>query len=90
MLLHYTGTKYQEDVYHFKLDGGDPRAQWLEKKFTLGLAFPNLPYFIDGIYLLVNLHRNIFYAKSHNLLLKHRQSEAYRVLGHLEVLGPEE
>jgi glutathione S-transferase len=51
MLLHYTGTKYQEDVYHFKLDGGDPRAQWLEKKFTLGLAFPNLPYYIDGIIL---------------------------------------
>ena len=24
------------------------RAPWLDVKFTLGLDFPNLPYFIDG------------------------------------------
>jgi glutathione S-transferase len=49
MLLHYTGTKYQDDAYRIKLDGGDPKHEWLGKKFTLGLDFPNLPYYIDGI-----------------------------------------
>ncbi len=44
----YLGVDYQEDIYE---QGDAPefsRACWTDKKNSLGLAFPNLPYFIDG------------------------------------------
>lgn len=47
-LLEYAGQSYEEKLYK----GGPPpkfdRSHWLEDKFTLGLDFPNLPYYIDG------------------------------------------
>ena len=46
--LVYLGVDYQEDSYE---QGDAPdfsRAQWLSKKDSLGLQFPNLPYFLDG------------------------------------------
>ena len=47
----YLGVDYDEDVY----EQGDAstkfdRSCWLDKKDTLGLKFPNLPYMIDGDY----------------------------------------
>lgn len=44
LLLEYTETPYQEKNYIFTLDYSD----WLKEKFTLGLDFPNMPYYIDG------------------------------------------
>ena len=44
----YLGVDYAEDFYE---QGDAPdfdRSCWLEKKDTIGLRFPNLPYFIDG------------------------------------------
>lgn len=41
--MEYTETEYVEKNYDFTLD----MANWLKEKFTLGLDFPNLPYFID-------------------------------------------
>ena len=46
--LVYLGVDYQEDIYE---QGDAPefsRACWTDKKETLGLTFPNLPYYIDG------------------------------------------
>ncbi len=47
MLLHYCEVPFVEVHY----EQGDPpglsAAAWLDKKFSLGLAFPNLPYYID-------------------------------------------
>ena len=46
--LVYLGVDYQEDIY---TQGDAPefsRACWTDKKETLGLTFPNLPYYIDG------------------------------------------
>ena len=46
--LVFLGVEYQEEIYQ---QGDAPdydRSQWLEKKDTLGLKFPNLPYYIDG------------------------------------------
>jgi glutathione S-transferase len=46
-LLHYCDVPF-EDVHY---EQGDPPelsgAAWLDKKFTLGLVLPNLPYYID-------------------------------------------
>ena len=44
----YLGVDYQEDIYE---QGDAPeysRACWTDKKNSLGLSFPNLPYLIDG------------------------------------------
>jgi len=48
-LLHYTGTEFTDQ--RFELTGTHPnysREQWTSVKDTLGLQFPNLPYYIDG------------------------------------------
>jgi glutathione S-transferase len=48
LLLEYTGTQYEDK----KLSCGPPpsfdKSCWLDNKFSLGLDFPNLPYYIDG------------------------------------------
>ena len=46
--LIYLGVDFSEDKYE---QGNAPdydRSSWIDKKDTLGLRFPNLPYFIDG------------------------------------------
>ena len=46
--LVYLGVDFSEDTYQ---QGNAPdydRSCWLDKKDTLGLKFPNLPYYIDG------------------------------------------
>merc|ERR1711978_336838 len=48
MLLEHTGTEYQEISYKCGPAPNYSKAEWLAKKFTLGLDFPNLPYMIDG------------------------------------------
>merc|ERR1712212_843547 len=48
-LLHYTGTDFTD--HRLELTGSAPnfsREQWTSVKETLGLQFPNLPYYIDG------------------------------------------
>lgn len=47
-LLSHANVDYEDKLYKC---GGPPdfnRSEWLNEKFTLGLAFPNLPYYIDG------------------------------------------
>ena len=46
--MAYQGVEYNMVEYE-QGDGPDfSRAEWLDKKFTLGMDFPNLPYFVDG------------------------------------------
>jgi len=42
-LLEHVGETYDEKFYH-----PENMEEWLNEKFTLGLDFPNLPYYIDG------------------------------------------
>jgi len=49
LLLHYAGEDYKDELY--EITGSAPNwnmEAWSSKKFTLGLDFPNLPYYIDG------------------------------------------
>lgn len=48
-MLEYVGIEYKEDFY----EQGDESSnysvkEWTDVKDTLGLAFPQLPYLIDG------------------------------------------
>jgi glutathione S-transferase len=46
--LAYTETEYTEKTYD--LDASAPeKSNWFAEKFTLGMPFPNLPYYIDGM-----------------------------------------
>ena len=48
LLLQYSAAEYEDVVY----ESGDApdydETCWTDKKFTLGMPFPNLPYLVDG------------------------------------------
>jgi len=49
LALAYAGEDYEDTAYKFEgtTTEGSP-DHWKSNKFTLGLPFPNLPYYIDG------------------------------------------
>ncbi|CAG0885298.1 unnamed protein product [Cyprideis torosa] len=47
-LLEYAGEPYDLKWYTVGPPPDLSREMWLKEKFTLGLDFPNLPYYIDG------------------------------------------
>ena len=46
--LVYLSVDFEETRYPIGEAPGFDRSSWLSKKDSLGLVFPNLPYFIDG------------------------------------------
>jgi glutathione S-transferase len=46
-MVAYTEEEVEERKY--ELGPNFDKSDWLKVKFTLGLDFPNLPYYIDGI-----------------------------------------
>ena len=44
--LAYSGVEFQDEIYEQADDLS--KEDWFSKKFTLGLDFPNIPYFKDG------------------------------------------
>jgi len=47
LLLAFTGTDFNENLYNFGEAPNFNRSEWLEVKNSLGFNFPNLPYYID-------------------------------------------
>uniref|UniRef100_L7M496 Glutathione S-transferase n=1 Tax=Rhipicephalus pulchellus TaxID=72859 RepID=L7M496_RHIPC len=47
-LLVYKGVPFEEKQYKLGPAPGYEKAGWLSEKFSLGLQFPNLPYYRDG------------------------------------------
>uniref|UniRef100_A0A2P2HXY9 glutathione transferase n=1 Tax=Hirondellea gigas TaxID=1518452 RepID=A0A2P2HXY9_9CRUS len=47
-VLHYTGTEYEEKQYNAGPGPEYSKQEWLDDRDSLGLEFPNLPYYIDG------------------------------------------
>lgn len=68
-LLEYTGTEFTDTQFVVKGEAPNwDRSHWLDVKFTKGLAFPNLPYYIDGDVKLTQTHAIMRYiARKHNL-----------------------
>ncbi|RWS23395.1 glutathione S-transferase-like protein [Leptotrombidium deliense] len=48
LLLAYTGTEFVDKYYTCGPPPNFDKSGWFNEKFTLGLDFPNLPYYIDG------------------------------------------
>ncbi|CAG7818608.1 unnamed protein product, partial [Allacma fusca] len=47
LLLEYLDVKYEDKRYPYGPGPTYDTKSWLAEKFELGLAFPNIPYFID-------------------------------------------
>ncbi len=47
LLLEYTGMKYEDKKLACGPAPTFDRSAWTDQKFSLGLDFPNLPYYID-------------------------------------------
>ncbi len=47
-MLKYLNVPYEEKLYKFGPKPDYSLEDWLKEKYSLGLAFPNLPYYIDG------------------------------------------
>jgi len=69
LLLAYKEIQYENKLYGCGPPPDFDRSQWLNEKFTLGLDFPNLPYFIDGdIKITQSLAIIRHVARKHNLV----------------------
>ncbi|CAG2100927.1 unnamed protein product [Medioppia subpectinata] len=69
LLLAYTGTAYTDKQYDYGLTADTYRVHWLKDKFTLGLEFPNLPYYLDGDVRLTQSHAIMRYVgRRHGLV----------------------
>lgn len=78
LLLEYTGTKFEDKYYVCGEAPGYDKSCWFDVKFTLGLDFPNLPYYIDGDVKLTEssaILRHV--ARQHDLMGK-TEEERYR------------
>jgi glutathione S-transferase len=59
--MEYLNVKYEETIYEVT-DGPEfDTSCWFNKKFTLGLDFPNLPYLLDGNEKLTETHAILMY-----------------------------
>nr|KAG5711305.1 hypothetical protein BaRGS_006002 [Batillaria attramentaria] len=74
LLLNYVGEEF-EDVQYEQGDAPEySREAWLKVKPTLGLDFPNLPYYIDGDIKITQSNAILRYiARKHGLLGKTEQ-----------------
>nr|ABS32297.1 glutathione S-transferase class mu [Cyphoma gibbosum] len=71
LLLNYVKEEF-DDVYYEMGDAPDySRDAWLNVKYTLGMNFPNLPYYIDGDVKVSQSNAILRYiARKHDLLGK--------------------
>nr|SAY41336.1 glutathione S-transferase [Gammarus pulex] len=69
LLLEYTNTVFEDKYYVCGEGPAYDKSCWFDIKFTLGLDFPNLPYYIDGEVKLTESSAILRYlARQHNLL----------------------
>ena len=73
-LLHYAGVDFTDKRYPFgpgttRQELDSIRQYWYKEKFTLGLDFPNIPYWIEGDLKLTNTLAIMKYlARKHGLI----------------------
>lgn len=68
LVLETAGVEYEEKLYECGPPPDFDRSPWLSEKFTLGLDFPNLPYYVDDDVKLSQSHVIMRYlARKHKL-----------------------
>lgn len=67
-LLEQAGVEYEDKLYRYGTPPDFDRSNWTNEKFSLGLDFPNLPYYIDGDVKLTQSHVILRYlGRKHNM-----------------------
>ncbi|XP_047132960.1 glutathione S-transferase Mu 5 isoform X1 [Hydra vulgaris] len=79
LLLGYTKTDFVDKTYESGAAPEYDRTSWLSVKYTLGLDFPNLPYFIDGDVKLTQSNAIIQYIARKNNMDGNTEKEKYRI-----------
>jgi glutathione S-transferase len=68
LALEHAGVAYEEKLYECGPPPDFDKSSWLNEKFTLGLDFPNLPYYMDGDVKLTQSQVILRYlARKHNM-----------------------
>lgn len=76
LLLNYAGEDFEDKKYEVGDAPEYNRDSWLKEKHTLGLAFPNLPYYIDGDIKITQSNAILRYiGRKYNLCGKDDQSK---------------
>nr|CDS31527.1 glutathione S transferase [Hymenolepis microstoma] len=69
LMMHYHGDTFEDRQYVCGPAPDFDRSDWTSKKFTLGLAFPNLPYYIDGEFKITQAQAILeFLADKHDMI----------------------
>lgn len=69
LLLAYTGTDYEDRQLSCGPAPDYDKSCWFDNKYSLGLDFPNLPYYIDGDVKLTQSNAILRYiARKHDML----------------------
>jgi len=79
LLLAYTETSYVDKLYGCGPPPDFDRSSWLNEKFTLGLDFPNLPYYVDGDIKMTQSLAIIRHVARKNNLVGETEAERVRV-----------
>ncbi|XP_065661513.1 glutathione S-transferase Mu 5 isoform X2 [Hydra vulgaris] len=79
LLLGYTKTDFVDKTYELGDAPEYDRTSWLSVKYTLGLDFPNLPYFVDGDVKLTQSNAIIQYIARKNNMDGNTEKEKYRI-----------
>lgn len=68
LLLTYTGTEFEDRRLSCGPGPDYDKTCWTDQKFSLGLDFPNLPYYVQGDIKLTQTHAIMrFIARQHDL-----------------------
>lgn len=79
LLLEYTGTEFEDKMYECGPAPKFDKSCWFDIKSSLGLDFPNLPYYVDGEVKITQSNAIMRYiARKHDLCGK-SESEKIRV-----------
>jgi len=87
LLLAYKKVDYKDRRYFTGPAPDYDKTEWLNEKFTLGLAFPNLPYLIDGDVKLSQTHAIMRYLGRKYDLVGKTEEEKWRIdLAELQII----
>jgi len=79
LLLNYAGEEFEDRMYSCGSAPDYDRSSWLNVKNTMGLGFPNLPYYIDGDVRITQSNTILRYIGRKHGLLGETEAEQIRM-----------
>jgi glutathione S-transferase len=79
LLLHYVGEEFEDKHYETGPAPDYNTDSWFNVKYSLGLDFPNLPYYIDGDVKVTQSNAILRYIGRKHKLMGETEAEAVRL-----------